>query len=370
MLIFTLAFCGGVLGVSPLVVYAQEQGVITEAPQEYIARARVLSASPSEEKTELWSGRSSLSQTVTVRILSGSEAGLEATFTNDFTQVKMGDQVYVRHTIDPGLAEFWAITDSYRLPVLTTLLLGFLALLFLFGGIQGLRGLASLLGSLVLIFYVLIPGIDRGFSPIAVSIGVASLIIIAGSYITHGFTRTTTAAMLGMIVTVLCTGAITYVAVIASHLSGFIGEESVYLDIHMKGTIDLVGLFFGSVMIGLLGILYDVAIGQAIAVEELSHAGVHYSRTQVFRRAIRIGREHIGALVNTLAIAYVGAALPLLLLLYSAETGILYLLNSERFAAEIIRILAGSAGVVLAVPITTFVGVYFLYNASGQRWRT
>src|SRR6185503_13234781 len=102
------------------------------------------------------------------------------------------------------------------------------------------------------------------------------------------------------------------------HLSGFNSDESTYLNLGTKGGIDLIGLLFGGIMIGLLGVLYDIAIGQAVAVEELFHAGKSISREEVFRRGIRIGREHIGALVNTLAIAYVGAALPLLLLVQSS----------------------------------------------------
>src|SRR4029077_9842404 len=105
------------------------------------------------------------------------------------------------------------------------------------------------------------------------------------------------------------------------------------------GAINMVDLLFGGIMIGLLGVLYDIAIGQAIAVEELFRAGLHMNRLQIYTRAIRIGREHIGALVNTLAIAYVGAALPLLLLVQSATYGLAYAINNEIFATEIVRIL-------------------------------
>ena len=120
-------------------------------------------------------------------------------------------------------------------------------------------------------------------------------------------------------------------------------------------------------MIGLLGVLYDIAISQAIAVEELFLAGTHMSRVDIYKRAIRIGREHIGALVNTLAIAYVGVALPLLLLLtqtYSGSASLSSVLNSELFATEIVRILVGSIGLILAVPITTFVAVWMLSKVS------
>jgi uncharacterized membrane protein len=114
-------------------------------------------------------------------------------------------------------------------------------------------------------------------------------------------------------------------------------------------------------------VLYDIAIGQAISVEELHRAGAHLSKKHIFKRAIRIGREHIGALVNTLAIAYVGASLPLLLLMYTSAgaaanplADMAMSVNREVFAAEIMRTLVGSIGLVLAVPITTLIAVLIL----------
>jgi len=113
-------------------------------------------------------------------------------------------------------------------------------------------------------------------------------------------------------------------------------------------------------MIGLLGVLYDVAIGQAISVEELHHIAPHIPRRNIYLRSLRIGREHIGALVNTLAIAYVGASLPLLLLFSQSSGSFLELANREVFATEILRTLIGSIGLVLAVPITTLLAVWIL----------
>jgi uncharacterized membrane protein len=240
--------------------------------------------------------------------------------------------------------------------------LTFVLLVFTFGGRQGVRGLASLVGSFILIFYLLIPGIYNGYNAIFVSIGVSSLIIILGSYITHGINRTTSSAVLGMIATILFTGISSYFVVLMARLSGYTSDESVFLHLNSGGSIDMVGLLFGGIMIGLLGVLYDSAIGQAVAVEELCHAGKHLTRKEIYTRALRMGREHIGALVNTLAIAYVGAALPLFLLLYTSTTGILFIINSELIATEIIRILVGSIGLVLAVPITTLIASYALYG--------
>jgi uncharacterized membrane protein len=334
-----------VSALSPLLAHALTQPEPSnQVSVEYLEKSRVTQASPSTTKLLEGTSINQTFQSLTIEILEGPDKGKTTTFKNDYTQLKAGDLFYVRHTVGVSIA--------------------FVLLLLLIGGFQGVRALASLAGSIVLIFYVLLPGIIGGVSPILVSVGVASLIIILGSYITHGFSRTTTVAMVSMIVTVVFTGIATYFVIHAAQLSGFTTEENAYLNFGASGKIDMIGLLFGGILIGLLGVLYDIAIGQAIAVEELIHAAAHYTKQQIFRRGMRIGREHIGALVNTLAIAYVGASLPLLLLFKqtSSASDVLYIINSERFATEIIRILMGSGGLVLAVPITTLLATYALHG--------
>lgn len=302
-------------------------------------------------------------QTLKVKILEGEQAGTQVTVENDYLNLKAGDTFYLRHTID-GLSGFetYSVSESYRLP-----LLGFLALLFLgtvafFGGKQGLRGLLALAGGFLLIIYVLLPGILGGFSPVLMTMIVASLIVTVGSYVTHGFNRTTSAAVLGMLATIGLTGLLAYASIHFGRLSGFSSDEAVYLNMNTRGSIDFAGLLLGGIMIGLLGVLYDVAIGQAVAVDELARAGTHLTRRDVYLRALRIGREHTGALVNTLAIAYVGASLPLLLLFYQTSSDVLTVTNQEIFATEIIRTLVSSIGLVVAVPITTFIAARMLVS--------
>jgi uncharacterized membrane protein len=343
-------------------IHAQTEEQIQQTDQ--LLRARVVSAESEGESLVPGTNITSSSQTLTVEILDEPNKGQFITFRNDYTQLSEGDVFYARHvtSVNDG-TDHWSVSDPYRLPLLIGIALAFVVLLFVFGGLQGIRGLASLIGSLFLIGYLLLPGIYAGYSPILVSIGISSLIIILGSYVTHGFNRTTTSAMLGMLVTVLVTGAATYWAIHAADLSGFTSETNAYLNFSTDGRISMVGLLFGGIIIGLLGVLYDMAIGQAVAVEELYRAGT-YNRLQAIKRAMRIGREHIGALVNTLAIAYVGSALPLLLLFKETTAGIGYILNSEQFATEIIRILMGSIGLVLAVPITTVLAAFLLEHMS------
>lgn len=325
-----------------------------------VVKARVLEAQSQPDEEIPGTNVINKHQTIEAEILEGEKKGDVIEFDNANIQLKEGKIFYLNISADEDGSPHFSVEDPYRMNVIYFFLGLFILLVIWIGGIQGIRGLASLAGSLVLIIFVLLPGILHGFSPILASIGVASLIIILGSYVTHGFNKTTSSAVIGMIVTVVFTGIMAYVATHMASLTGYGSEEAVFLNSSLGQNIDVGGLLLGGIIIGLLGVLYDVAIGQAISVEELHRIAPHVKSKEVFKRAMRIGREHIGALVNTLAIAYVGASLPLLLLFSIPPVHPALMLNKEIFSEEIIRALIGSIGLVLAVPITTFLSVKML----------
>jgi uncharacterized membrane protein len=355
-----LLFCGAfIFGLVPL-AHAQQVG----ADQVDIYKAQVLSVLSQEQKDIPGTQTESIYQSIRVEVLDGPDAGQTLTLDNDYLLLKTGDVFFVRHEVDQSEdLDLWSVFEPDRLPVLAFFAGLFFVILCIFGGWQGLRGLLSLCISLLLIGYVLLPGILAGYDPVLVAVGVSAFIIIVGSYLTHGFNRTTSVAVVGMLITVLLTGVLAYTAIHWGQLSGYTSEEASYLNIDTSGTINFVGLLLGAFMIGILGVLYDAAIAQAIAVEELVRAAPHYTRRQLLSRAIRVGREHIGALVNTLAIAYVGTSLPLLLYFKLTFTqSLLITANEEIFATEIFRLLVGSMGLVLAVPIVSVIAVYYLHG--------
>jgi len=121
-------------------------------------------------------------------------------------------------------------------------------------------------------------------------------------------------------------------------------------------------LLLGGIIIGLLGVLDDVSITQASVVQELKASNPGLGFTELYRRALRVGKDHVGSLVNTLALAYVGASLPMLLLLAYSGTEPGLLLNQEIIAAEVVRIIVGSIGLILAVPLTTLLAAWYFRN--------
>jgi uncharacterized membrane protein len=103
-----------------------------------------------------------------------------------------------------------------------------------------------------------------------------------------------------------------------------------------------------------LGALDDITVTQASAVGELRTAQPELSRRDLYRSGLRIGRDHISSTVNTLALAYAGASLPLLLLFTLSGQSLGSVANGEIVAVEIVSVLVGSIGLVAAVPISTW----------------
>lgn len=348
------------------VALAQESEIVSDS--HTLEKAVVVDILSVKEKFLAISDTPVVVQTLEVKIVSGENKGKIVIFDNDYSVLEIGDKFILSHTNTSDGRELFAVSDHYRLPVLLILIGLFILITVFFGGIQGGRGILSLAGSLVIIFFVLLPLLIKGYNPVIVSILVSSVIIVIGSYVTHGFNRTTTTAVIGMIGTIIVTGILAIIAVKTTALTGFSEDESVYLAINTKGALDATGLLLGGILIGLLGTLYDASISQAIAVEEIHLANPDLSKKEVYKRVIRMGREHIGALVDTLAIAYVGAALPLLLLIYSStDLPLGALLNQEIFATEIVRIVIGSIGVILAVPATTYISTMMLVGKIKKR---
>ncbi len=363
----SFSFLVGIFLLAPAISLAQDGAEIV--PDEHLVEKAIVKELISEKEKNISIEDTPVKvQTVEVEILSGEEVGRVVIFDNDYVELEEGEKFFLSHTKRTDGVEMFAVSDKYRLPWLFVFSVLFILVTLVFGGLQGVRGILSLVGSLFIIFFILLPLLLKGYNPVIVSIFVSSVIIVVGSYVTHGFNKTTTTAVIGMISTIVITGVLAVIAVGKTGLTGFSEDEAVYLAVNTRGAIDASGLLLGGILIGLLGTLYDAAISQAIATEEIHLANPNLSKKEVFKRVLRMGREHIGALVDTLAIAYVGAALPLLLLIYSSiNLPLMTILNQEIFATEIIRIVIGSIGVILAVPATTYIATHMLHGKINKR---
>lgn len=316
-------------------------------------RAEVLEVLDTTERDIIGTDTTATVQTLQVRILEGAKKDHVVTFDNDLVLLDDGDIIYVNRLEHIDGTEYFVFKDVAREGALLTLFILFAALLLAFAGFQGMRALLSLLISLAAIVFVLVPLLLAGYSPVLTSISIAAVVLASALFFTHGVTARATLAFLGTMGAVIVTGILASVWVSAAKLTGFGSDAAIYLNFSTQGTLDFGGLLLGSIIIGVLGVLDDVAITQASVVRELKAANATLGAYELYRRALRVGRDHVGSLVNTLALAYVGVSLPLVLLYSRAGTDFVSAVNQEIMAAELVRIMVGSIGLVLAVPITT-----------------
>lgn len=304
-------------------------------------------------------------QELTVELLAGAKDGERAALPYYGQELSAGDRVFIRRTVTFDGEELLQVDDLDRRMVLLAVSALFVLAVIALGRWQGVRALVSLALSVAAIAFILIPRILAGASPVAWGIAVAIGILFTSIALTHGVNRASLAAFLGTAVSIVLTGALAAAAVAAARFSGIADDATFYLDIESGGTIDLRGLLLAAIIIGVIGVLDDVAVTQAAAVEELHGASPGITARELFQRALRIGREHVGALVNTLALAYAGAALPLLLLFRGAASPLDEIINREMIAVEVVRTLVGSIGVIAAVPLATAFAVFLIHRQRG-----
>ncbi len=323
-------------------------------------RAKVLDIIKSEKQILSGLGLEQEIQTLRVEILDGPQKDTVVEIQNDHTPLRDGMTFYFNYLVDTGGAERYVVTNIDRRGSLFVMLALFCGFILLFGGRQGVRALLALCGSFFVIFFVLLPGLLAGWNPLFASFLVSSGVLFMAIFVTHGFNRESVVAYVGTVSAVLLTTLFALFSVSLVHLTGFTGEETVYLDIGTKGMLNFRDLLLGGIIIGMLGVLDDIAVTQAAVVTELYASNPHMSKREVYRKALRVGKEHVGALVNTIVLAYTGASLPLLLYMKTSDMNVMSAVNMEMFATEIVRSVVGSVGLIMTVPIVTLLAVFFL----------
>lgn len=264
-----------------------------------------------------------------------------------------GDLVYMRATPGQGQAIIYELLTPSRWPALVGLGLVLAALVL---GVGRGRGLAALIGlglSFLVIFAFVLPRLEAGHDPFWVSLAAAALAMPPGYLLAHGPNLKTGVALLGSLLGIVVTGLLAVGAVAITGLTGYAAEEAGFLQALSGGGWDVRGLLLAGMMVGVLGVLDDITVAQAGTVQQLHHANPTLRWRDLYNRAMHVGQDHIASMVNTLALVYAGASLPLLILLRDASAPLGYLLSQELIAEEIVRMLVTSCGLVAAVPVTT-----------------
>jgi uncharacterized membrane protein len=294
---------------------------------------------------------------ITVRIDDGISAGqrtvLEQSVTSGQQRVPdVGDSLVLVEQVNADGSITYAFADYQRSGPLLVLATLFVACVLVLGRWKGVGALVGLAISVIVLVVFLLPALLDGRSPVAVAVVGASLIAFCSLYLAHGLNAATHVALLSTLLALALTGVLAWLFVRFTTLTGFTDENSFFLEA-LGVSIDPRGLLLAGVVIGSLGVLDDVTVTQVAAVGELHHAQPELTTAQLYSSAVRIGRDHISSVVNTLFLAYAGASLPLLLLFTQTGAGLGDVATREVVAVEIVRTLVGSIGLMAAVPVAT-----------------
>jgi uncharacterized membrane protein len=291
----------------------------------------------------------------TIRVDTGDDKG--RTFTeivqpDQSRQLDQGEKVVVAYEPSAPKDLQYSVTDvNRRLPM--ALLAGIFAIaVVVVGRLRGVMALVALAISFMILNFFILPAILQGSNPLVVAVVGASAIMLIALYLCHGLSARTSVAVLGTLISLLLIGVLGSLFIDWAALTGNTDDNTGLIH-GLYPSIDMSGLLLAGIIIGSLGVLDDVTVTQTSAVWELHEANPSMGWRDLYRAGIRIGRDHIASVVNTLVLAYAGAALPLLLLFSIAQSSVGTVANSELVAEEIVRTLVGSIGLVASVPVTT-----------------
>ena len=300
--------------------------------------------------------------TVEARVVEGPSTGTTVTVHPmvgvGLRDVAPGTGIIVEHYPQvEGSADVWAFSDVERMVPLTTLALAFVLVTALVAGWRGVRAVVGLVVALVVLWVYVVPGLVAGQDALLLTLCASVAVMTLVGYLTHGLSLRTSTALLGTFAGLALVAGVGTLGAWAAHLNPVTGEEDYQLAALLgdHGLTTMRGMFLAGTVLAGLGVLNDVTITQVSAVWELRGARPGADWRTLFAGGMRIGRDHVASTIYTLAFAYVGASLPVLLTLQLYGLPLAQTLTGGAFAQEIVRTLAGSIGLVLAIPLTTAV---------------
>ena len=323
-----------------------------------------------------------VSQIVTMKILSGPFRGRLVTAENHFTGrpygdrvLRNGDKLFLeiplrRSQISPDdKIEKVYLGQYFRNRFLLHLLGAFCALLIIVGSIKGLQAISSLAASGLAMGFIFVPMLLKGYNPLWTALFVSALATIATFLIVGGISKKVISGVLGTLCGLAACGILISLSSVILHFTGFdvefgqmrLGYKLWLLEIEEGWQWNHRGILVAGIIIGALGAMMDVCMAISSSVVEVKKANPSISVKDAIRSGLNVGRDIIGTMTNTLIFAYIGADMTLMVLpgLNFPERGVVHpffrLLNKEGPAVEAVQALAGTIGLVLAIPITALI---------------
>lgn len=342
-------------------VIAEDEGYISE-------KAKVLKVGEVQElEDEFYIG---YMQEIEVEILSGDFKGerfvVEHNLSeNDFYNiiVKENDMVMVSIENDENNEVLVNIIEFYRSGYIKILVILFLLIVLILGKTKGLRAIISLIVTIFLIIYVLLPGILNGKDPLFLSIIIAIITTVITILLIGGFNKKSYSAIIGTSLGVIIAGFISLYIGKKMNLTGKNSEEVAMLMFIPQGIdFNYLNLLFSGIILGALGAVMDVGMSIASSIDEIYNNSDNISKKDLFLSGMNIGKDIMGTMINTLILAYTGSSIPMLLLFTAYNLPVNEIINMDLIATEIVRSLSGSIGLVLTIPITAVISTLLIYN--------
>ena len=250
----------------------------------------------------------------------------------------------------------YVFVDFVRTVPMALLAIAYGVVVALVAGWRGVRAILGLVGGIGFMILFMVPALLEGGNPVLIGLTGSTAIMFAALYFAHGLNAKTSTALLGTLFGLGVTAGLALWLTDSAALTGAHDESAMTLST-VAPQVSLTGLLICSILIGGMGVLNDVTITQSATVWELAESSPAASARELFTRGMRIGRDHIASTVYTIAFAYAGAALPVLAIAALSSQGFGTTLSTGEMAEEVIRILIGSIGLVLAIPVTTLIAV-------------
>lgn len=281
---------------------------------------------------------------------------VDSLYAIEMHKVQEGDKIVVYRNPDPSVEADYMFAEYNRVPVVFVFIGLFCLLLLVFGRWQGLKTLISLVLTLAAIFMVFIPAVLRHGNVYLWSILTCVYIILMTLLIVIGWTRKSAAAIIGCTGGVLTCGIIVLICDIFLNMTGLVDENSLYLlMLDAENPISIKAVVFAAIIIGAVGAVMDVAMDIASALGEIKTQAPDITTMQMVKSGFVIGRDIIGTMSNTLILAYIGSSLSVTLLMVAGNPSLLYLFNTEMIVVELLQAVAGSFGMLMAIPLTSLV---------------
>lgn len=266
-----------------------------------------------------------------------------------------GMSIIVSLKLVDGNIEQATIFDVNRKNSIKILVIIFICVLIFFGGFKGIGGVLSLIFTFLLIIFCLIPLILKGLNPILVTIVVSSIAILINFLLVSGFSKKSFCAIVGTIGGTIISGIFALYFGNLMALTGFSDDSVQTLITHTDLFIDFKGLLFSGIILGTMGAIMDVGMSISSFIFEIKKDYPNTSSLSLFKSGLNVGKDIMSTMTNTLVLAYSGASLPLFLYFTVMDNSFINIINMEIIAEEILRSLCGSIGLVLTIPLTSFI---------------